>query len=134
MPRIDLSKTTQERHDRAMSRAMKKLKKRTPEEWAESKRKLEALLAEKAALGPIVADRSMCWSIKLDKAFENAFCITAILRLLTKNPFSESFQRLIQLRRVLWGRTLNLSGGNLQWHVILLLLSWQRANPAAAVV
>lgn len=53
MPRIDLSKTAQERHDRAISRAMKKLKKRTPEQWAASKRKLEALLAEKAALGPI---------------------------------------------------------------------------------
>ena len=56
MPRIDLSKTAQERHNRAMSRAMKKLKKRMSEEWAASKRKLEALLAEKAAataLGPI---------------------------------------------------------------------------------
>ena len=55
MPRIDLSKTAQERHNRAMSRAMKKLKKRTSEEWAASKRKLEALLAEAAAtaLGPI---------------------------------------------------------------------------------
>lgn len=53
MPRIDLSKTAQERHDRAMSRAMKKLAKRTPEEKAASKRQLEALLAEKAALGPI---------------------------------------------------------------------------------
>ncbi len=53
MPRIDLSKTAQERHDRAMSRAMKKLARRTPEEWAASKSKLEQLLAEKAALGPI---------------------------------------------------------------------------------
>ena len=53
MPRIDLSKTAQQRHDRAMSRAMKRMAKRTPEEKAESKRTLEALLAEKPALGPI---------------------------------------------------------------------------------
>jgi hypothetical protein len=53
MPRIDLSKTALERHDRATSRAMKKLKKRTPEQRVESKRMLEALLAEKATLGPI---------------------------------------------------------------------------------
>lgn len=56
MPRIDLSKTAQERHDRVLVRVVRELKKRKPEEWAESKRKLETLLAEKAAataLGPI---------------------------------------------------------------------------------
>jgi len=35
-----------------------------------------------------------------DKAFENVFCIKAILRLTTKNRFCESSQRLIQLRLV----------------------------------
>jgi hypothetical protein len=74
MPRIDLSKTTQERHDRAMSRAMKKLKKRTPEEWAESKRKLEALLAEKAALGPIPASSTKPVSASL-KPFIRSFAM-----------------------------------------------------------
>jgi hypothetical protein len=49
----------------------------------------------------LVGDSSMCRSINLDKASKNAFCITAILRLLTKNSFSESFQRLIEPCRVL---------------------------------
>jgi hypothetical protein len=38
--------------------------------------------------------------IALDKAFENVFCIKAILRLPTKNRFPESTQRLIQPRPV----------------------------------
>jgi hypothetical protein len=43
----------QEEHDREIARGLKRLAKRTPEKKAESKRKLEALLAEKAAPGPI---------------------------------------------------------------------------------
>ena len=42
----------------------------------------------------------MCWDTALDKAFENVFCILAILRFQTKNRFCESSQRLIQPRLV----------------------------------
>jgi hypothetical protein len=42
--------------------------------------------------------------IASDKAFENVFCIKAILRLATKNRFCESSQRLIQPRPVRWAR------------------------------
>jgi hypothetical protein len=38
--------------------------------------------------------------IAADKAFEKVFCIKAVLRLPTKNRFSESSQRLIQPRLV----------------------------------
>jgi|GEM_PF-5804746 hypothetical protein len=37
----------------------------------------------------------MCLDTAPDKAFENVFCIEAILRLAIKNRFCESSQRLI---------------------------------------
>ncbi len=50
----------------------------------------------------LVTDRSMCFAVALDKAFENIDCMSAILRCQAKNRFYESTQRLIQPRRVLW--------------------------------
>src|SRR5450759_1295912 len=52
----------------------------------------------------LVTDRSMCFSTRLDKAFENIDCMSAILRCQAKNRFYESTQRLIQPRRVLCTR------------------------------
>lgn len=72
MPRIDLSQTAQERHDRAMSRASKRMAKRTPEEKAESKRKLETLLAERSTLGPIEAAMRNHPGLTREKAEEMA--------------------------------------------------------------
>src|ERR1700683_4616481 len=56
--------------------------------------------ASHASVWCLVGDSSMCWDTALDKAFENVFCILAILRFQTKNRFCESSQRLIQPRLV----------------------------------
>jgi len=62
--------------------------------------------ASHASVWCLVGDSSMCWDTALDKAFENVFCILAILRFQTKNRFCESSQRLIQPRLVRWKKTL----------------------------
>src|SRR5450755_1414580 len=49
----------------------------------------------------LVTDRSMCFAIALDKAFEKIDCMIAILSCQAKNRFYESTQRLIQPCRVL---------------------------------
>src|SRR6516225_10090812 len=62
--------------------------------------------ASHASVWCLVGDSSMCWDTALDKAFENVFCILAILRFQTKNRFCESSQRLIQPRLVRCSHTL----------------------------
>jgi hypothetical protein len=49
----------------------------------------------------LVAVRSMCLAIALDKAFENIDCVSAILRCYARNRFYDSTQRLIGPRPVL---------------------------------
>src|SRR5207344_1815133 len=61
--------------------------------------------ASHASVWCLVGDSSMCWDTALDKAFENVFCILAILRFQTKNRFCESSQRLIQPRLVRCSRS-----------------------------
>src|SRR3974390_1315560 len=61
--------------------------------------------ASQPSVSRLVAERAMWLCIAPDKAFENVFCIKAILRLPTKNRFYESTQRLIQPRPVRWGFT-----------------------------
>jgi hypothetical protein len=56
--------------------------------------------ASQPSVSRLVAERAMWLCIATDKAFENVFCIKAILRLPTKNRFYESTQRLIQPRPV----------------------------------
>src|SRR3974390_1940633 len=60
--------------------------------------------ASHASVWCLVGDSSMCRDTALDKAFENVFCILAILRFQTKNRFCESSQRLIQPRLVRWAQ------------------------------
>src|ERR1700685_2924857 len=64
--------------------------------------------ASHASVWCLVGDSSMCWDTALDKAFENVFCILAILRFQTKNRFCESSQRLLQPRLVRWARATSL--------------------------
>src|ERR1017187_6492706 len=66
----------------------------------------------------LVTDRSMCFATALDKAFENIDCMSAILRCQAKNRFYESTQRLIQPRRVLWPRRIDLQIGEARLAVV----------------
>jgi hypothetical protein len=46
-------------------------------------------MISRASVWCLVGESSMYWDTTLDKAFENVFCILAILRFQTKNRFCD---------------------------------------------